>query len=286
MGGLNGPAPRKKIETPGTQEQENDAKTPDGRIALTLMFDGAPFCGWQVQKNAVSVQSVLQDALERVLGFRTDVCGCSRTDAGVHAKEFVCHISAHGVGIDRSKLPAALNFYLPDAVRVKKAQDRDADFHARYSCLAKEYVYMIWNAPFSNPFLRGKALFYPKEIDVDALLSAEQEFCGTHDYSAFCSAGSSVRDTVRTVYYFHAVRRASLVLLFVCADGFLYNMVRIMAGTYLNAAMGKYTPGDIAAIIAAGGRQRAGSTLPAHGLYLNRVFYDRVPDAPGPWMDP
>ena len=247
----------------------------DGKIALELFFDGGRYCGWQVQHNAVSVQQRLQDALEAALGFRPDVCGCSRTDAGVHANSYVCHIDAKGVTIPLGKLPLAVNAHLRgEGIVVKKAAAADKDFHARYSCAGKEYVYLLWNAPYDNPFLRGRCFHYPIAVDETKLDFFGAELVGRHDFKSFMAKGSKiVEDTVRTVYDFSVTRENELLTLRVSADGFLYNMVRIITGTYLAAAAGRYGKGDISRVIRAKDRRAAGDTAPACGLYLNKVYY-------------
>ena len=173
------------------------------------------------------------------------------------------------------KLPLAVNAGLRgEGIVVKKAAYADADFHARYSCTAKEYVYRIWNAPYDSPFLRGKCFHYPLKIDESTLGFFGEELVGTHDFRSFMAKGSKiVDDTVRTVYDFSVTRENELLTLRVCADGFLYNMVRIITGTYLAASHGRFGKGDIARIISACDRHAAGDTAPACGLYLNRVFY-------------
>lgn len=244
------------------------------KIALTLMYDGSSFCGWQVQNNAYTVQQAVQDALEKVIGIRPDVSGCSRTDSGVHANMYVCHIDACDVKISPDALMRAVNAHFPDALACSKADYRDADFHARYSCAGKEYVYKIWNAPYRNPFLEGYSWFVPKEINDAELTFVGEEFAGRHNFVSFMSKGSKItEDTVRTVEYFKTERKGSLLEIYVKADGFLYNMVRIMVGTYIEAARGKLRRGDITKIIESGERSMAGDTAPAQGLYLNRVFY-------------
>lgn len=245
------------------------------KTALGLMYDGSKFCGWQVQKNARSVQGTLQDALESVLGFRPDVCGCSRTDSGVHANNYVCHIPRENITMSNERLRAALNAHLRDSgLAVTFAENRDADFHARYSCKAKEYIYKIWNDSYMNPFLKGRAMFYPRKIDVEALNYVSEEFKGAHDFRAFMTKGSkNENNTVRTVKYFNVNRDGSLITISTCADGFLYNMVRIMVGTYLDLARKNAPSGSLTEIIQSLDRSRAGDTAPAEGLYLNRIFY-------------
>ncbi|MBQ8758372.1 MAG: tRNA pseudouridine(38-40) synthase TruA [Clostridia bacterium] len=246
-----------------------------GRLALKIMYDGTKYCGWQVQKNAVSVQSRMQDALENLLGFRPDVSGVSRTDSGVHANNYVCHISAENVGIPAERFANALNARLHGSgIAVKSAVLVDGNFHARYSCIKKEYVYKIWNAPYMNPFYEGKAMFFPYKIDETRLTFLESELVGSHDFTAFMSKGSKITDdTVRTVDYFKYEREGDLLSIYVCADGFLYNMVRIMAGTFIAAHQGRIKPGDVTKALADRNRGAVGDTAPAEGLYLNRIWY-------------
>ena len=247
----------------------------DRKIALTLMYDGTEFCGWQVQPNAPSVQREVQDSLERVLGIRPDVSGCSRTDSGVHANMYVCHIDAKYVTMSAESLLRAVNANFKGRVSCYDVAYKDKDFHARYSCTGKEYLYKIWNARYRNPFLEGYSMYVPKRIDDEKLMFVGEEFCGTHDFKAFMSKGSKITDdTVRTVEYFRTERKGDLLEIYVKADGFLYNMVRIMVGTYLEAAKGRLRPGDITDIINSKERNTAGDTARPEGLFLNRVFYD------------
>lgn len=245
------------------------------RIAVNITYNGEKYCGWQVQKNALSIQERLQNALEDFLGFRPDISGCSRTDAGVHANNYVFHLDADGIQMPCEKFTLALNANLHDSgIAAKSAFLVDDEFHARYSCLKKEYVYKIWNAKYMNPFLEGQALHFPYELDEQKLLFVGEEFKGKHDFAAFMSKGSKIKEeTVRTVEYFRAERTGNLVELHVCADGFLYNMVRIMAGTYIAANAGRIKEGDISEILLSKNRKLAGDTAPAHALYLNKIFY-------------
>ena len=247
----------------------------NGRLAVSLVYNGARYCGWQVQTNAISVQQRMQDALQELLGFRPDISGCSRTDAGVHANHYVFHMSADGIAVPPERLAAALNAHLHGTgIAVKRVTRVPGDFHARYSCLQKEYIYQIWNAPYLDPFYEGRAWFFPYALDTEALSFVGEEFCGTHDFTAFMSKGSKItEDTVRTVAYFHLSRAGALVKVSVCADGFLYNMVRIMVGTLAAAAAGKIGKGDVSRILLSRDRSLAGDTAPACGLYLNRVVY-------------
>lgn len=247
------------------------------RLLLTLQYDGTRYHGWQVQRNARTVQEVLQDAVERITGVRAGVTGCSRTDAGVHADMFCCTFDT-GSTMTEKRMIAALNACLPEDIAVYDCRAVPADFHPRYSAVGKRYVYRIWNAPARNPFWNGRALHYRYPLDETALDRAAAGFLGTHDFSALCAAGSTVEDTVRTMTRCGVERRGELLLLTAQADGFLYNMVRILAGTLLDMASG-HIPYDAAPLILEGkNRAAAGKTAPAHGLYLDRVFYENLED--------
>lgn len=238
--------------------------------ALTLAYKGGGYSGWQVQKNAPSVQSAVQDAVEKVFGTRLGVTGCSRTDSGVHALAYVCHIETEK-DISAAKLPLALNMHLPRDISVLSARLESDSFHARYSAVGKEYVYLIRNTSVRDPFTEGGAYMYPFTVDVERANALGQAFVGKHDFGAFMSAGSKITDTVRTVYYFNVKRDGDYIRITTGANGFLYNMVRIMVGTLLKAVKGSL---DISTALATPQRALAGPTAPACGLYLNRVFYN------------
>ena len=239
--------------------------------ALTLKFKGTNYCGWQVQSNATGIQSVLQDAIERVFGSRLGVTGCSRTDSGVHANEYVCHIK-NAPDFDTERLPLAINTHLPKDIAVTGSRVVDDSFHARYSAKGKEYTYRIWNSRAHNPFCTDTALHYPRLIDTDKAAQLAKGFVGKKDFASFMSAHSKIKDTVRDVWYFRVERDGDFVSFVVAADGFLYNMVRIMCGTLLQSTLGSITM-PIGSIIEEKNRNSAGITLPPHGLYLNKVFY-------------
>lgn len=240
---------------------------------LTLLFDGSAYHGWQVQENAVTVQETLQDALERILGARYPVTGCSRTDAGVHALEFCCNVRAE-TSLAPERLLGALNAVLPRDIAVRDCRTVPLNFHARYDCRGKTYRYKLWNGKTRNPFWERRAYFYPYALDVDFLHAQAQAFLGRHDFSAFCAAKSDVRDKVRTVRSVRMERQGDLVEYTVSGDGFLYNMVRIMVGTLLDIQAGKLPADSIPAILAGRDRTRAGVTAPPEGLYLAQVAYD------------
>lgn len=248
-------------------------------LLLRLRFDGTAYHGWQVQKNAPTVQQTLQDALETILRERPPVTGCSRTDAGVHAREYACNFRTERT-IPRENLVRALNACLPDDIAVLSCTEVRADFHARYAALGKEYLYRILNAPVRDPFFHARALHYPFPLDCGLLDSAAEFYLGTLDFSAFRASGGKDGNAVRTISHARVWRDGDLVFFGVRADGFLYHMVRIMVGTLLDVAQGKRKPDDIPAVIASRDRARAGPTAPAHGLYLNRVFYKNTALSP------
>lgn len=241
-------------------------------LLLRLMYDGSAYHGWQVQPNGVTVQEKLQDALEQILGVRENVTGCSRTDSGVHARDFCCNIRTEN-SIDCYKLTGSLNAVLPDDICVKSCTEVGTDFHARYDCLGKRYVYRVWNESYKNPFLTKYAYHYKNRLDADFLNRQAQVYVGTHDFSGFCSSGSSVEDTVRTVHSFSVERNGGEVLFSVEADGFLYNMVRIMVGTLIEISENRIEKDTLASIIKSKDRMRAGRTAPPQGLYLDKVIY-------------
>jgi len=242
------------------------------RLLLTMRFDGTRYHGWQVQKNAVTVQQTLQDAIEKVTGVRSGVTGCSRTDAGVHANMFCCTFDTES-RLRGNSMISALNANLPDDIAVYGCSEVPASFHPRYSAVGKIYRYYIWNSPARNPFWEKYSLHLRWHLDVDLMNEAAAGFLGRHDFSSFCAAGSSVKDTVRAINRCSVERDGELVVFTAEGDGFLYNMVRIMVGTLLEIAAGKREKDCIPSVIAAKNRECAGATAPAKGLFLDKVFY-------------
>lgn len=245
-------------------------------LLLTICYDGANYHGWQVQQNAVSVQQVFQCALAKVLGETPDVKGCSRTDSFVHALEFcVSFKTEHSIPCGR--LVGALNHFLPPDIAVLSCREVPLDFHARYSCKGKEYLYRIWNEQVRNPFLQDRALHYWYNLDLNRLNRAAAYFVGAHDFTSFCAADARKRlSMTRTVTKAEWERKGATVVFTVAADGFLYHMVRIMVGTMLRVAQNKLEPEDMPRIIQAKSRTAAGPTAPPQGLFLSKVFYEDV----------
>ena len=241
-------------------------------FALTLSYNGNSYLGWQIQKNGVTVQGTLADAIAKKTGEQTEIVGCSRTDAGVHALSYVCNFKS-GTAIPAEKMPLALNTALPRDIRVQSCTIVDDDFHARFSAESKTYIYKVYTDSISNPFLTGFAYHFPRETDVSAMQRAAEHFIGTHDFSAFVSAGSSHKTTVRTVTALSVSRKDGLIELEITADAYLYNMVRIIAGTLLYTGIGRINPTDIPSVILSGDRKHSGITAGPEGLYLARVDY-------------
>ena len=248
-------------------------------LLLSLAYDGRAYHGWQIQHNADTVQARLQEAMTRVFGSAPPIKGCSRTDTGVHARMFCVSFSA-GSGIPCERLIPALNVNLPRDIAVTGCREVPEGFHARYDCMGKRYSYEIWNSPVKNPFLDRLATCWKYPLDAERMKQNGLALVGTHDCSALCAAGSSIdprdpdADTVRTITHFDVRREGDMVKITVAADGFLYNMVRIIAGTLLDMEAGRIEHGTMAEIIASRDRGRAGHTAPPDGLYLDEVFYN------------
>lgn len=252
------------------------------KLWLTVAYDGRKFCGWQAQDNGRSVQRTLSDAFGALYGRQCLVTGCSRTDSGVHARAYSCTVTfadKDGAEID-SVIPAravmrAINARLPEDVVVTDVRTADDSFHPRYSVKSKTYEYVFRDAEARSPFLTG-LVTETSPISDEAIArmdAAARAMCGERDFAAFMASGSKITDTVRTVYECGVRREGEFVIFRVTADGFLYKMVRTMAGTALAAGRGRFEPEDIGTIIASRERRQAGETLPACGLYLCEVRY-------------
>ncbi len=251
------------------------------KYLLTIRFMGGAYAGWQFQKNAPTVQQVLTESCQRLLGERCSVTGCSRTDAGVHARGYRATVSVRDGGdfpasLTAGSFPTAINMLLPEDISVTDAVIVPDSFHPRYSAKSKTYKYLIINGRHRDPWFEGRAYFPRRVIEkelIDRMDSSAGYFCGEHDFSSFMSSGSSVKDTVRTVSELNCRSEGGLIVISITADGFLYNMARIISGTLFDVGLGKISPEDIPDIIESRDRSKAGPTLPAHGLYLYEVDY-------------
>jgi tRNA pseudouridine38-40 synthase len=244
-------------------------------VLLEIAYRGSAYHGWQVQTGTKlpTVQGELQKALEKLIGNEVSVTGCSRTDTGVHARQYFCTVNAEKINIPCAAIPYALGALLPEDIGILGASICEGDFHPRYSCKEKEYVYWFCDSPKRDPFMTDRAWWVMQELDEEKMDKAAKLVVGTHDFSAFCASGSSVEDKTRTVYSCGVERQGHIVKMTIRGNGFLYNMVRIVAGTLVDVSKGKLKVEDIPAIIASLDRKRAGQTAPPQGLYLERVIY-------------
>jgi len=242
------------------------------RIALLIEYDGTPYAGWQWQPNGRSIQQCLEEAIEQITGRFHRVHGAGRTDAGVHALGQVAHFDTES-SIPPQKWRHALNPHLPDSIRIRQSAAVEDTFHARFSACGKHYRYVYYVAPVASAMLGRHAWHVERAMDTDLMRQAAESFCGTHDYAAFCSSGSDVKDTVRTVKSVMIEAHGPWITLDVEGEGFLYNMVRILAGTLMEVGIGKRPTDCIAKALQTGQRDEAGVTAPAHGLHMMAVFY-------------
>ena len=243
------------------------------RIHLIVEYDGTNYAGWQRQENALAVQQVLEEALSKLTRERIVVHGASRTDAGVHALGQSAHFDTE-CRIPADKFSYAVNTMLPPDIRIRSSEEVSPDFHARFSAKGKRYRYLFWDARHAgalNRFTHAHSI-YP--LNVGRMRAEAEALIGTHDFAAFAASGSVVKDTVRTLWRADVTRDGDEVKLIVEGSGFLYNMVRIIAGTLRDIGSGKLEPGALARAIETGDRLDLGVTAPAKGLTLMEVFYE------------
>ncbi len=239
---------------------------------LELSFDGTAYHGWQIQPNSITVQECVEEALLKLLGKKTQVTSCSRTDAGVHARQFFCHLDCEE-SIPDSAFLRGLNSYLPNDIAVKSVKDVDSDFHARYSAKGKTYVYNILNSGKKDAFLSRYSWQIERPLNIERMNKFCESIVGTHDFYAFSSSGRTVEDTTRTISECYVEKNGDMVTLTVTADGFLYNMVRIIVGTAVEVSDGKIDPQKISEVFINRKREALGITAPPNGLFLEKVYY-------------
>lgn len=242
------------------------------RIAVVCEYDGTDFVGYQIQDNGRSVQGVLNKAFSELYKTDIKVTGCSRTDSGVHARGHVSSMDVPFV-IPAEKIPLAVNPLLPPDLSVREAYYTTEDFNARFDSLGKRYVYRIYQSPVKRPLWDRFMYRVPVMLDVKRMQSAAKVFEGEHDFNAFCAAGGSQTTTVRRLNEVNVRGEGELIEIEVRGEAFLYNMVRIIAGTLLYVGEGKLSEDDVAKSLITGNRTDAGKTLPPHGLTLEEVFY-------------
>lgn len=243
------------------------------RIQLVIEYDGTNYAGWQRQDNALAVQQVLEERLSKLTKERIVLHGASRTDAGVHAMGQSAHFDT-ACSIPADKFSYALNTMLPPDIRIRVSRQVPDTFHARFSSKGKRYRYLYHVSPHAGALnrLTHAHVIYP--LDEVQMTEEARNLLGTHDFAAFAASGSVVKDTVRTIYRADVVREGEEIRLNVEGNGFLYNMVRIIAGTLVGVGSGKLEPGAFRRAIESGDRLDLGVTAPAHGLTLMEVFYD------------
>ena len=244
------------------------------RIKLTVAYDGTNYCGWQIQKNGITVEEVLNRTLTKFFKEEIAVIGASRTDSGVHALGNVAVFDAE-VTMPPDKISYAINNLLPEDIRIRKSEEVEADFHPRYCDTRKTYEYKIYNNQFPNPIERLYSHFVYYPLDVEKMQRAADYLVGENDFKSFCTPKPDVENTVRTIYSIRVTRVEHMVTIRINGNGFLYNMVRIIVGSLMKVGMGMIPPEEIKNILEAKDRTKAGHKAPACGLTLVEIEYPK-----------
>ena len=242
------------------------------RVKLTVSYDGTNYCGWQVQPNGITVQEVLNKHLSELTGEPIETIGASRTDAGVHALGNVAVFDTN-VRMPGEKFSYALNQRLPEDIKIQKSEEVDLSFHPRYVNSEKTYEYRILNRRFPVPTMRFYAHFTYIPLDEEKMREGAAYLVGEHDFKSFCGTGAQVKTTVRCIKNIEIEKQGGLLILRITGNGFLYNMVRIIAGTMMEVGSGAYPPEHIKEVLEARDRRAAGPTAPAKGLTLVKIEY-------------
>lgn len=237
------------------------------RIKLVVAYDGTNYCGWQIQPNGETIEGVLNRTLSELLKEDIKVTGASRTDSGVHSLGNVAVFDTE-TRIPPDKISYALNRFLPEDIAVQDSCQVASDFHPRRCESRKTYEYKILNRRFPQPVNRRDTYFFYRPLDIEKMRAAAGLLCGTHDFKSFCSVNTAVEDTVRTIHSLNVHKQGDILSIRVTGSGFLYNMVRIIAGTLIQTGTGDLEPGQISEILKACDRSAAGPTAPAHGLTM------------------
>ncbi|WAM32972.1 tRNA pseudouridine(38-40) synthase TruA [Caldicellulosiruptor morganii] len=241
-------------------------------ILLTIEYDGTNYFGWQRQPNKKTIQGVIEEAIKNITGEKVNLVGSGRTDAGVHALAQKANFKTASK-IPVEKFPFALNSVLPNDISIKDAIEVSLEFSARYSAKQKTYKYLIYNHRTRPAILRNYAYYFPYDLDIVSMQRSCEYFIGEYDFSSFCSSGSETSSKVRKIFDCYLTFENECIAIYITANGFLYNMARIIAGTILDVGAGRIKPTDIPLIIESKDRTRAGKTLPPWGLYLVDVIY-------------
>lgn len=241
-------------------------------IKLIIEYDGTNYCGWQKQKNNKTIQQEISEAIYKLTAEEVELIGSSRTDAGVHARGMVANFFTNS-NIPSHKFREAINTKLPDDIAIIKSEEVSDEFHSRYKCKGKTYSYTIINRCEKVALEKNYSYHVKEKLNVNAMQEACKYFIGTHDFSAFKSSGSSVKTSVRTIQRLEIVKNGEKLNVIISADGFLYNMVRIIVGTLINVGIGKTRIEEVQQIINSRDRKKAGPCVPPTGLVLENVYY-------------
>jgi tRNA pseudouridine38-40 synthase len=241
-------------------------------IKLTIEYDGTNYAGWQRQPLAITIQGEIERAIEKITGEETEIIGASRTDAGVHAKGYIANFHTNSK-ISIEKFTGAINSKLPLDIVILHSVDVPIDFHSRYNSIGKRYSYSILNRREAVAIGRNYMYHHKWVLDTKAMKEAAEHFIGTHDFSAYKNLGSSAKTSVRTITELNIIKDEDLIKIYIAADGFLYNMVRIIVGSLIRVGEGKIKPNEIKSIIESKQRSKAGKSVPPGGLCLEEVFY-------------
>lgn len=242
------------------------------RIKLVVAYDGTNYCGWQIQPNDITVEKVLNDTLTKLLGVETKIIGASRTDSGVHALGNVAVFDTDST-IPGERFAYAVNCLLPDDIAIQESSEVAPDFHPRHCETRKTYEYKVLNRKFPMPTKRMDTYFYPYNLDVEAMKEAGQYLVGEHDFKSFCSVKTQTETTVRTIYAIEVKHVDDVIIIQVKGNGFLYNMVRIIAGTLMQVGSNKMAPEKVKEMLNSCDRTVAGPTAPPQGLTLVEIEY-------------
>lgn len=260
-----------RVET-GIREERKGIKVK--RVRLTVAYDGTNYRGWQVQPNGITIEQVLNEKLSALLGEEIVVTGASRTDSGVHSLGNIAIFDTN-TRMPAEKISFALNQRLPEDIVVQDSREVPSDWHPRYQNSRKTYEYRILNRTFRMPGRRFDTYFYYHPLDVEKMQQAAAYLEGEHDFKSFCAVGAQVKTTTRTIYSCNVTRDAGdIVTVRVTGNGFLYNMVRIIAGTLIKVGGGELSPEEIPLILEKKDRSAAGPTAPAHGLTMIGIEYE------------
>ena len=241
-------------------------------IKLIIEYDGSKFGGWQKQPTKLNIQGEIEQAIKEITGEEIELTASGRTDSGVHSLGQVANFKTNS-NIETDKIPYAINSKLKKSIVIKSAEEVEENFHARYNCKGKKYRYIINNSSQGTAIYRGLECHIPQKLDVQKMKHGIKLFEGEHDFKGFRASGTSSKSSVRTIYKAEVKEEGERIIIELTGNGFMYNMVRIISGTIVDVGLGKIKPEEIPEIIKSGDRNKAGKTLPAHGLYLVEVYY-------------